>query len=196
MQERNELIQYLKDKDLFKYFKEDVLIDDLLKDLREYNFPRKNYFIPPSGINIVGTCDLVGRPWVKNGLKILKELDSIIFSMYDRNLFPKDKFLRIGLLFLYGIKLDLKPRYDRIDKKYKDLPISMELDTSIMRWADKNDLELMKEIFMIATCEAVLDVLRKYKLPTELIEKVRAQYSTIPMTIEECEECLRKRKMI
>ncbi len=150
-------------------------------------------FIPPSGITTVGTSGLVLRHKVESGLIILGTLDSIIHTMYDRYFFPQDKFVRIGLLFLYGIKTDLKARYERIDKKYKDLPISVELDTSIMEWAELYDLELMKEIFMIATCEAVLDVLRKYKLPTEPIEKVRAQYTTIPETIEECEQKLKEK---
>ncbi len=147
-------------------------------------------FIPPSGITTVGTSGLVLRHEVKSGLIILGTLDSIIHTMYDHYFFPQDTFVRISLLFLYGIKTDLEPRYERIDKKYKDLPISVELDTSIMEWAEFYDLELMKEIFMIATCEAVLDVLRKYKLPIEPIEKLRAKYTTIPETIEECEQRL------
>lgn len=148
--------------------------------------------IPPSGINPVGVCDLVLKANVNNGLILFDELRSVTNHMYDRNLFPQDKFVRIGVLFLYGIKTDLKPRYDRIDKKYKDLPISIELDTEILRWADTYDLELMKEIFMIATCEGVLDVLRKYKLPTKPVEEVRARYTTIPLTIDECVERLKE----
>lgn len=147
-------------------------------------------FIPPSGIHTVGASSLVLRANIESGLMVLKALDPIIHKMYDHCFFPQDKFIRIGLLFLYGIKTDLKPKYERIDKKYKDLPLSVELDTLIMRWAEIYDLELMKEIFMIATCEAVLDVLRKYKLPTEPIEKVRAHYTTIPLTVEECEQRL------
>lgn len=142
----------------------------------------------------MGASSLVLRANIKNDGKVWEDLEIITDHMYDRQLFPEKKFVRIGLLFLYGIKTDLIPRYERINKTYKDLPIAVELDTNILRWADKNSLELMKEIFMIATCEAVLDVLRKYKLPTEPIEKVRAQYSTIPQTIEECEKRLKDKK--
>ncbi len=145
--------------------------------------------IPPSGIKIAGACALVLRVNIKNGGKAWEEIESIIKNMYDRALFP-DKFVRIGILFLYGIKTDLIPRYERINKTYQDLPIAVELDTVILRWADQHSFELLKEIFLIATCEAVLHVLRKYKLPTEPVDKLRAQYGTIPETIEECEAWL------
>ena len=146
-------------------------------------------YIPPSGVKIVGSCDLVLRANIKKDGQIWEEIRPLIKRMYDRALFP-DKFVRIGILFLYGIKTDLIPRYDRINKTYQDLPISVELDTVILRWADQHSYALLKEIFLIATCEAVLHVLRKYKLPTEPVDKLRAQYGTIPETIEECEAWL------
>lgn len=147
--------------------------------------------IPSSGIVVGGSDDWVLRANIKNDRPI--NLRPITDYMYDRFLFPQDKFDWIHLRFGYGIKTDLKPHYRRIDKKYKDLPISIELDTEIMRWADTYDLELMKEIFMIAICEGVLDVLRKYKLPTQPVENLRSQYTTIPLTIEECEERLKEK---
>lgn len=144
-------------------------------------------FIPPSGIRVVGSSALVLGRFVRHGLARLKEIDHIFNHMYDKQYFEKQKFERIGLLFLYGVKTDLIPRYERINVKYKDLPIAVELDTLILDWADKNKPELLKEIYLIATCEAVLHVLRKYKLPTEPIEKIRTMLGTIPETIEECE---------
>ncbi|HUX78214.1 MAG TPA: Imm39 family immunity protein [Alphaproteobacteria bacterium] len=151
-------------------------------------------FIPESGVKIVGASSLVLRANIKNAGKAWEDLEIITDTMYDRQLFPQNKFVRIGLLFLYGIKTELKPRYERIDRTYKDLPITVELDTNILRWADKNSFELMKEIFLIATCEAVLDVLRKYKLPTESVENIRKQYGKIPDSEEECIEWVERHK--
>lgn len=139
-----------------------------------------------SGIEIAGTSALVLRDGIKKDLKVLNELDEIVNTMYDKAHFEKLKFDFIILVFLYGIKLDLKPSYDRITKD-KYLGINLELDVEIMRWCDKNDLDLMKEIFLIGTCEAVLHVLKKYKLPAEPVERLRAHYGNIPLTIEECE---------
>ena len=148
--------------------------------------------VRPSGIKHVGTSSLVLRAFVRNGLKIIGEIRPIVDQIYNNSYFENMKFVRIGILFLYGIKTDLTPQYERIDRTYKDLPIAIELDTEIMRWADQHNLELMKEIFLIATCEGVLHVLRKYKLPTEPIEQVRAKLGDIPLTIQECESWVQK----
>ena len=148
--------------------------------------------IRPSGIKHVGTSSLVLRAFVKSGLKMIVEIRPIVDQIYNRSYFDSVKFVRIGILFLYGIKTDLKPNYERINRIDKDLPISIELDTEIMRWADQHNLELMKEIFLIATCEGVLHVLRKYKLPTEPVESVRQKLGDIPLTIQECETWVQK----
>ncbi len=144
-------------------------------------------FIPPSGVCIVGAVALVVGRFVRNGLKRLEEVDDILHHMYDRKNFGAQRFVRISLMFRYGIKTDLIPEYGRIHIKDRDLPIKIELDTLILDWADKNNPELLKEIFLIATCEAVLHVLRKYKLPTEPVEMIRSKLGDIPLTIEDCE---------
>lgn len=149
----------------------------------------KKYGRDTSGIEVAGTSALVLRDGIRNDLKVLKKTDEFVNAMYDKSYFESVKFDFIILVFLYGIKLDLKPQYDRIKKdKYGiDLGMYLELDVEIMRWCDKNDLDLMEEIFLIATCEAVLHALRKYKLPTEPVEKRRAQFGDIPLTIEACQ---------
>ena len=149
-------------------------------------------FVPPSGISVVGASALVVGRFVRNGLKRMHELRPIFHYMYDNQNFENQKFVRIGLLFLYGIKTDLTAKYERINAKYKDLPITVELDTLILDWADKNNPELLKEIYLIATCEAVLHVLRKYKLPTHPVDEIRAKLGTIPLTIEECQDWTQK----
>jgi hypothetical protein len=148
---------------------------------------KNNFVIPPSGIRLVGISALVLRDGVKNGLKIIDAIKPITEHMYNKAYFKDQKFVRIGILFLYRIKTDLKPRYERINRTYKDLPISIELGTEVLRWADRHDHELMKDIFLIATCKAVLDVLHKYKLPTGPVEKVRATLGDIPQSVEEIE---------
>ena len=148
--------------------------------------------IPPSGVAIAGSCDLVVRLRLKNCGVVWEKMRHIVSNMYDRNLLPKDKFHIIVLVFLHGLKTSLVPTYERISKKDMELGINVELDSNILLWADKHDLELLKEIYLIATCEAVLHVLRKYKLPTEPVETLRKQYGNIPQTIEECEARLQK----
>jgi hypothetical protein len=95
--------------------------------------------------------------------------------------------LWLNFNFLYGIKNDLKARYSRIHKQYGDLPVSVELDMKILMWADKNNLQLLHDIFMIAALEALIQVCDKYKLPKEVIIEERQKYGQIPNTVEECE---------
>lgn len=143
-----------------------------------------NVNIPPSGIVIAGACDLVLLR-LKNSGQARVQIGDKINNMYDVSLFG-EKFRRIVLIFLHGERTHLVPHYDRMTRD-RDLGLSVELDATIMAWADKYNLELMKEIYMIATCESVLHALRKHKLPTALLETERAKYGTIPETIEECE---------
>lgn len=97
-------------------------------------------------------------------------------------------FKWVGLIYRYGLKNKLKPEYQRINKQYGDLPIAVELDSRILQWADDHDLQLFKDIFIIAALEALLDVGRKYKLPIEKIKVEKEKFGNIPNTIEECEE--------
>lgn len=93
----------------------------------------------------------------------------------------------VGLIYRYGTKNDLKVEFKRIDKKYGDLPVAVELDMKILMWADKHNLQLLHDIFMIAALEALIQVCDKYKLPKEIIVQERQKYGSIPNTVEECE---------
>lgn len=54
------------------------------------------------------------------------ELEKILIN---NNYFDNVPFSMIGLILRYGLKNDEEPRYQRINKKYGDLPLSIELDT-------------------------------------------------------------------
>lgn len=148
--------------------------------------------IPPSGILAGSAVALVVGRFVKKAHLRIKEIKSIFNYMYDKKNFENQKFAMIGLIYRYGVKTNLIPEYERINAKYKDLPITVELDTLILDWADKNNPELLKEIYLIATCEAVLHVLHKYKLPTHPVDEIRAKLGTIPLTIEACQDWTQK----
>lgn len=111
----------------------------------------------------------------------------------QHDLFKSVPFLYVGILYQYGIKNDLKLHYDRIGKKYGDLFVHLELDMEVLMWADKHNLDLLHDIFMIAALEALIQVGRKYKFPTTVFEEERAKYGDIPNTIEECLEYSRQR---
>jgi len=97
-------------------------------------------------------------------------------------------FTWVGLIYRYGLVNKLKPEYQRINKKYGDIPVAIELDSHILRWADNNCPELFRDIFIIGALDALIDVGRKYKLPMDLILQEKEKKGDIPNTIEECEQ--------
>ncbi len=118
----------------------------------------------------------------KQATEASKQINLLNFSLSNM------PFSWIGLICRLGIKNDLKIEFQRINKKDGDLPIALELDMNILKWADQHNLALLKDIFMIAALEALLQVCDKYKLSKEAIALERAKYGNIPNTIEECEQ--------
>lgn len=95
---------------------------------------------------VLGAIDLVkGR--VKNDFKVIEQ-DKIEKILIDSNFFEDMPFKWVGLLYLSGTKNLLIPKYERINKKYGDLPIEIELRMEISEWADQNNLELLYDILI------------------------------------------------
>ncbi len=117
-------------------------------------------------------------------LELRKNVNSFLLK---KDYFLDTNFSWISVTFRFGIKTDLHVEFKRINKKYGDLPIAVELDMDILQWADQHNLDLLRDIFMIATLEALLQVCAKYKLDDTPIKAERRKYSDIPATIEECE---------
>jgi hypothetical protein len=129
---------------------------------------------------------VMGR--LKNGGKTSAQVDSFVEELIrENNLFNNAPFLWVLLIHRLGIKNDLKITFKRINKKYGDLGVSLELDMDILKWADQRNLDLLQDIFMVAALEALIQVAHKYKLPNALFIQERARYNNIPNTIEECE---------
>lgn len=134
----------------------------------------------PGGVALV-----TGR--VKNDGKTLKRIQDNIESLIINSDFLKGSLFRwIGLIYRYGKKTDLKVEFKKINKTYESLPIALELDMEILEWADKYNLELLHDIFMIAALEALIQVGQKYKLPIEPFVTERTKYGQIPNNIFEC----------
>lgn len=131
-------------------------------------------------------CLIIGR---------IRRLHQIIsFSSELENLIIKSGMLEdapfrwVGLTYRLGRKNMLKPEYDKIDKKDGELPIAVEIKMDILQWADSNDIELLKDLYMIAGIEALIDVCKKYKLQgVEFFEAERSKYRPFPESVEELE---------
>ena len=138
-------------------------------------------------VDFIGVALVFGR--LKNSGKvwdiIQPQLDHLLRS---NNLFAEAPFLWVGINYRYGIKNDLQVEFTRPHKKYGDVGASVELNMEILMWADKNNVNLLRDIFMVAALEALIQVCKKYKLPkVHLIEEERAKYHDIPNTIEEAQ---------
>jgi hypothetical protein len=137
-------------------------------------------------IGFIGVALVKGR--IKNDGKAWIKIKTYLNDFLKaRNYFEGAPFLWVGPIFRYGIKNNLNLEFQRIDKKVGELPVALELDMEILQWADQNDLELLHDIFMIATLEILIQVAQKYKLPAEPFLEERAKYGNIPNTIEECQ---------
>ncbi len=85
----------------------------------------------------------------------------------------------VTLALRYGLKNEEKPHYQRINKKYGDLPLGIEVDIREVLKADEAGPEELKRLFMIASLKALIDAGKKYNLPVremeELLEKLTSE---------------------
>lgn len=129
---------------------------------------------------------------LKNTSCRLKLRDDLEMIMIHSNYLEGAPFKWVGLIYRYGLKNMTKPEYQRINKKYGDIPIAVELKMEILQWADANNIDLLKEIFAIGALDALIDIGRKYKLPIDAILLEREKYGLIPESIQECEAWVQK----
>ena len=83
-------------------------------------------------------------------------------------------FKWISLIFYYGTKNDAIPKYKTINKKYKDLPVSIELDTNILY---KSELNSLIKIYKNAVLKVLIDIGNKYNLPNDKVFLEYNKYS-------------------
>lgn len=118
----------------------------------------------------------VEHDWkVREGLR--DELEAVMLSSHYLDNAP---FLWVGIIFLYGLKNEITPHYQRIHKKHGDLPLKLELDMRVLLTADETDPTLLKEFFEIAALDCLIHAGRKYKLNIEGLLKRRSQLGKIP----------------
>ena len=135
---------------------------------------------------VPGIIDMVKvrLPNIKHIVSMQDDIEEIII---DSGFLDNAPFKWVGLMYRVGIKNDLVPEYQRINKKYGDIPIAVEIDCDILKWADDHDVKLLKDLFMMAGLEALIHVGKKYKLPIEKIEAERSKYGPFPESVEELE---------
>ena len=105
------------------------------------------------------------------GTEIMDEVGPVLVSS---GYFDDAPFEWVTLALRYGLKNEDKPHYQRINKKYGDLPLAIELDTHELIEADRTEL---KRLFTLAALTALIHAGKKYKCPTGELEERKKQLS-------------------
>jgi hypothetical protein len=105
--------------------------------------------------------------------KFLHEIQKEIIDEMEKILIQDDyyngsPFSWITLSLRLGLKDAEKPRYFRINKKYEDLPLAIEVDCSSFRDASREEIYTK---LRNATLIALLDAGKKYSRPMKLLSE-------------------------
>jgi predicted DNA-binding WGR domain protein len=82
--------------------------------------------------------------------------------MRDAGFLRDAPFESINLMIRFGEKTDLTVRYERINPRYHDLPVAIQLELEPLRFASR---EVVHDALLRAAIKALEDVGRKYELP-------------------------------
>ncbi len=125
-------------------------------------------------LGLVGVSLTKARPPphdIEVGTEIMDELGPVLDSS---GYLDEASFEWVTVALRYGLKNEEKPHYQRINKKYGDLPLAIELDTNELIESDREGL---KRLFILATLRALIHAGQKYNLPIQPLEKLRDDLS-------------------
>ena len=130
---------------------------------------------------VLGGVDLVGASMSHSIRTMEKLMGSIESVMIDSDYLKDAPFLWVGLIFRYGLKHENTPHYQRINQKYGELPIALELDMRVLLTADETDPDYLLMAFLeIATLDSLIHAGRKYKLKIDALLERRSRLGQIP----------------
>jgi len=119
----------------------------------------------------LGLCaaDLVVVRFKVDEIKIMAEIQDEVEAVLDADGFLSNApFEWITISLRFGLKNEEAPHYQRINKKYGDLPMAIEVDAQVLQDAD---YEEFKRLLSIATLKALVHAGHKYELPHDAIHE-------------------------
>lgn len=96
------------------------------------------------------------------------ELERVLI---ETEFFANTPFSWITLSIRFGMKTEAKPHFQRISKKYGDLPLAIEVETAQMIGAN---LEQLKTLFRCAALRALLAAAERYNCPDARLREMLA----------------------
>lgn len=94
--------------------------------------------------------------------------------------FADTPFDWVRINHLYDTENDFSPAYNRIDEKYKCLPVTIKIDALAFVAADRKNPDLLVTFFEISTLECLIHVGQKYSINTSALEEERGSLDEIP----------------
>lgn len=95
--------------------------------------------------------------------------DQIERTMIDSEYLKDAPFSWVTVAVRYGLKNDDTPSYRPVNKKYGDLPLSIEIDAQELTGASIENLE---KIFREAVLRALIHAGKKFDRPIEALEQL------------------------
>ena len=115
-------------------------------------------------LGLIGVALTLQREPKNNHLVMNLVRDEIESILINSNFFDDTPFSWITIALRYGLQDEKEPEFGRINKKYGDLPISIEIDVS--ERASMSELEL-HNFYSGAVLRSLILVASRYNLPTE-----------------------------
>lgn len=101
---------------------------------------------------------------VKHSGLVMQDICSKLEPILDKVGFADDApFKTVSIIIRFGEVTNLVPDYGQIDKRHMELPVAVELEMSKLRFAERKFVE---DTFFHATVSVLLDVAKKYDLPS------------------------------
>jgi hypothetical protein len=102
---------------------------------------------------------------------IEKVAKRIIEFLEKINFLENAPFTWMNFIYRYGENnIFSKPELKRINKKYGDLPVTVEIASDWIEYASFNDEPMLERVFEASALEALIYVGKKYDLPIESLE--------------------------
>ena len=128
------------------------------------------HFMATQRILLIGGVSLIKGRVREAGIvmqEICNELEPILKEIGFVNNAP---FNTVSLIIRFGENNNLVPEYGPINKRYSELPVAIEFELEGLRLANK---DAVKSEFVAATLSVLLDVAKKYALPSKPLEVIK-----------------------
>jgi hypothetical protein len=113
-------------------------------------------------------ADLVKAPKIPHDIDALKATRDQLEQILVESAYLKDApFSWVTVSIRFGLKNEDVPHYEKINKRYGDLPLAIEVDTHELLDVSLEQLTLK---FKVAVLKALIHAGKKFKRPTEQLE--------------------------